>query len=67
MNHHKHFCFCWLAQAQDWLKDRFYDKETHKYKHAWVLYLGVSIYILHWLWHIAVGAMVISFVYRWVL
>lgn len=61
---HTHICFCFFAKAQDWLKDKFYDKTTRKYRHPWVVYLGVALYLLHWLWHIAVGATVINFVYN---
>lgn len=61
---HEHICFCFFAKAQDWLKDKFYDKENKRYKHKWVFYVGIALYALHWLWHIAVGAVVIDFVYN---
>ena len=64
MNIHNHFCLCWISKIQDWLKNRFYDQTAHRYKHPWVLYLGVALYLLHWLWHIAVGTVVVSFFYQ---
>lgn len=57
-------CFCWVENIQQWLKDKFYDKEKKKYKHAWVIYVGLGLYVLHWIWHIAVGAAVVGFFYQ---
>lgn len=57
-------CFCWVEKIQRKLKDRFYDKEKQKYKYKWVVYLGLGLYILHWIWHIAVGAAAVGFVYN---
>ncbi|MCQ2254689.1 MAG: hypothetical protein MJZ29_04265 [Bacteroidaceae bacterium] len=57
-------CFCWVAKIQQKLKDKFYDKEKKKYKYAWAVYIGLGIYVLHWIWHIAVGAAVIGFLYQ---
>lgn len=57
-------CFCWVERIQQKLKDKFYDKEKRKYKYKWVLYLGLALYVLHWIWHIAVGAAVVGFFYQ---
>ncbi|MCF0203108.1 MAG: hypothetical protein HUK08_07070 [Bacteroidaceae bacterium] len=58
------FCLCWFGKIQQWLKDKFYDEEHKRYKHKWVLYLLIAVYVLHWLWHIAVGAAVVGFFYH---
>ena len=60
---HSPICFCFFAKIQDWLKDRFYDNERKRYKHKWVVYVGVLIYAVHWLWHLAVFAVVVDFIY----
>ena len=58
------FCLCWFGKLQQWFKEKFYDNEKQKYKHKWILYVGLTLYVLHWVWHIAVGAAVIGFFYH---
>jgi len=58
------FCLCWVAKIQQKLKDKFYDKEKQKYKYAWVVYVGLGLYVLHWIWHIVAGAAIIGFFYQ---
>ncbi len=60
----KAFCFCWIAKLQQRLKNQFYDAKTQKYKYAWVMYLVLGLYLLHWIWHIAIGATIVGFLYQ---
>lgn len=58
------FCLGWIAKIQQRLKDKFYDYDKQKYKYAWVVYALIGLYILHWIWHIALGAAVVGFFYQ---